>query len=172
MRQEKQLLLDEIKDHIEEYNSFIIMNYSGLDANATAAFRDQIVEMGGNMEVVKKRVLLKAAQAAGIELDSNVLEGHIGIVFAGADPIQATQAVFKLKKDTKAVNVLGGRFEGQLYNADDVEKLSKLPGKDEMRAQLLSVLEAPLSQTVAVMNSVLCSVLYCLENKCKESSSN
>ena len=168
MRQEKQLLLDEIKDQIEEYGSFVIMNYSGLDANATADFRNQLADMGGNLEMVKKRVLIKAAQSAGIELDSNLLDGHIGIVFTGADPIEATKAVFKLKKDTKAVNVLGGRFDGLLYGAEDVEKLSKLPGKDEMRAQLLSVLEAPLSQTVAVMNAVLCSVLYCLENKCKE----
>ncbi len=173
MRAEKQLLLDEIKEQIEQRESFVIMRYFGLDANITADFRRQIAEMGGDVEVVKKRILVKAAQEAGIELDLETLQGHIGLVFAGEDPVQTTKAVFKLRKDTgKAVDVLGGRFEGQLYNAEDVEKLSKLPVKDEMRAQLLGLFEAPMAQTVAVMQSALCCVLYCLENKANEESSN
>ena len=52
--------------------------------------------------------------------------------------------------------------------ASDVERLSKLPSKDEMRAQFLSVLEAPMSQTLAVMEALLTSVPYCLDNKCKQ----
>lgn len=174
MRQEKQLLLDEIKEQIEKRESFVIMRYFGLGANTTADFRRQIADMGGNVEVVKKRILVKAAQEAGIELDNEALQGHIGLVFAGSDAVQTTKAVFKLRKDSnKAVEVLGGRFEGQLYNAEDVEKLSNLPGRDEMRAQLLGLFEAPMAQTVAVMQSALCSVLYCLENKAKkEESSN
>ena len=50
----------------------------------------------------------------------------------------------------------------------DVESLSKLPGKDEMRAQLLAYLEAPMAQTLAVMDALLTSVVYCLENKSKQ----
>jgi len=173
MRAEKQLLLDEVKEQIEQRESFVIMRYFGLDANTTADFRRQIAEMGGDIEVVKKRILVKAAHEAGMELDLEALPGHIGLVFAGTDAVQTTKAVFKLRKDTnKAVEVLGGRLDGQLYNAEDVEKLSKLPGRDEMRAQLLGLFEAPMSQTVAVMQSALCSVLYCLENKAKEESSN
>jgi len=166
MRAEKQLLLDEIKDLIEENASFVVMQYIALKANTATDFRRRIAEMDGKVEVVKKRLLVKAAQQAGIQLDLQELPGHIGLVFAGHDPVQTTKAVYKLKKETNnAVDVLGGRFEGQLYNADDVEKLSKLPGRDEMRAQLLGMFEAPQAQTIAVMQSLLCSVLYCLENK-------
>lgn len=173
MRQEKQLLLDEIKEQIEKRPSFLIMRYLGLGANMATDFRRQMAEMGGNVEIVRKRILVKAALEAGIALDIKALPGHIGIVFAGKDAVQTSKAVFKLEKDTeKAVQVVGGRIDGKLYSAEQVETLSKLPGRDEMRAQLLSVFEAPMSQTVAVMQSVLCSVLYCLENKSKEESSN
>jgi len=173
MRPEKQLLLDEIQGQIEGHDAFVIMNYTGLDANMVNQFRCQIAESGGEVEMVRKRILVKAASAAGIELDLEQLPGHVSLVFGGKDAVQTTKTVFQLKKETgKSVNVIGGHFEGKFYNSEEVETLSKLPGKNEMRAQLLSVFEAPQQQTVAIMDSLLCSILYCMENKSKEESSN
>jgi large subunit ribosomal protein L10 len=60
-----------------------------------------------------------------------------------------------------------GQFDGNLYDSDAVEKLSKLPGKDEMRASLLGLFEAPMSQSLAVMEALLTSVIHCVENKRK-----
>jgi large subunit ribosomal protein L10 len=169
MRAEKQFLLDEVKQQIEQHPSFVIMKYLGLKANTIGDFRREIAGLGGDVEMVRKTILVKAAQAAGIELDIGELPGHIGIVFAGKDAIQTTKAVYKLSESSeKAVEVLGGNFEGQFYGAEDVEKLSKLPDRDTMRAQLLSVFEAPMAQTLAVMDSLLSSVVYCLENKSKQ----
>jgi len=169
MRQEKQLLLNEIKDQIEDYGSFVVMRYLSLNANKANAFRKEVAKFGGSVEVMRKRVLIKAAEAAGVTLDIADLPGHIGLVYSKADPVEMTKMVFKFSQENdKAVQVVGGRFDGTLYNAADVEKLSKLPGKDEMRAQLLSVFEAPMAQTLAVMEALLASVVYCLDNKCKQ----
>jgi large subunit ribosomal protein L10 len=171
MRHEKQLLLEEVKDQIDQFGSFLIMRYMNFSANAANNFRREIAKMGGNVEVVRKRVLIKAAQSAGIPLDIAALPGHIGLVFTGRDHLETTKTVFKFSQDlNKAVEVIGGRYEGQLYNAADMEKLSKLPSRDEMRAQLLSVFEAPMAQTLAVMGALLTSVPYCLDNKIKQES--
>ncbi len=169
MREEKELLKNEIKDKLESFGSFVIMQYAGLSANAANDFRREVRKNGGDVKVVRKRVLLKAAEDAGVSLDLSSLNGHIGIVFLGADPIEATKMVLKFGQDRdKVIQVLGGRFEGQLYAGADVERLSTLPGKDEMRAQLLSVFEAPLAQTLAVMEALLTSVPHCLNNKSKQ----
>ena len=169
MRPEKELLKNEIKEKFQRFGSFVIMQYAGLNANAANDFRRAIGKSGGDVEVARKRVLLKAATDAGIELDSSFLSGHIGIVFLGQDPIETTKAVFKFSQDReKVIKVLGGRFDDQMYTGADVERLSTLPSKDEMRAQLLSVLEAPLVQIVNTMDAVLTSVPYCLDNKCKQ----
>lgn len=170
MRAEKTLLRDEIREMLDSYGTFVIMGYSGLTANAAGSFRNEVVKLGGGLEVVKKRVLLKAAEAAGVHLSEDALQGHIGLVFAGEDPIPITKLVCKMSKETnEQVVVLGGRFDGSLYSADQVKMLAELPGKDEMRAQLLAVFEAPMQQTVSVMNTLLTSIVYCLENKSKES---
>lgn len=172
MRPEKELLKQEIKDKMDRHNgSFVIMQYAGLTANGANEFRREIAKMGGDVEVVRKRILEKAIEGSGIgKLDESYTNGHIALVFLGSDPIETTKAVYKFSKDLKMIQVLGGRFEGQLYPAEDVKRLSELPSKDQMRAQLLSVFEAPMAQTLAVVEAVLSSVVYCLDNKVKQDS--
>jgi large subunit ribosomal protein L10 len=172
MRQEKQLLLDEVKGQMDKHGTFVIMSYQKVTANLANQFRNEIAQLGGNVEVVRKRLLVRAADGIGLKLDLEGLPGHIGLVLAGKDPIETTKAVFRFSQENdQALQVLGGRFEGQFYDGKQVEMLSSLPGKDEMRAQLLATFEAPLSQVLAVMEALLSSVVYCLDNKCKEEKS-
>lgn len=171
MRAEKQLLLDEIKGKINKSNSFILTKYASLKANTSNTLRDELAKAGAEMEVVRKRVFVKAAESLGIILDVKNLEGHIGVVFTESDPIEATKAVMQFgKNNEKAIQVIGARLDGTLYHAADVEKLSKLPGKNEMRAELLGLFEAPMAQTLAVMEALLSSVIYCLDNKSQQDS--
>lgn len=166
MRQDKQLLLNEIKGQIDQYGSFVVMRYLKLSANKANSFRREVSKLGGNVEVMRKRVLIKAAEAAGVNLNLKELPGHIGLVYASKDPLEMTKFVLQFSQENdKSIEVVGGRIDGQLYNAADVNTLSKLPGKNEMRSQLLSVFEAPMAQTLAVMDALLSSVVYCLDNK-------
>lgn len=166
MRKEKQLLLDEIKEKIEGSNALVLTQYQSLKPDLSADFRMQLTKAGGGFAVVKKRVLLKAAEAGGLKLDEMALEGHIGVAFAYEDPIPMTKAVFDFAKENKhTLTILGGQFEGKLCNAEDVKAISELPTQDEMRAQFIGLLEAPMSQTLSVMEALLTSIMHCLENK-------
>jgi large subunit ribosomal protein L10 len=169
MKKEKQLLLDEVKGQIDQYNSFVIAMYAKVPATALSQLRREVHSQGGDVHMIKKTILIKAAKDAGIELSENELPGHISVIYGGKDPLETTKHVLKFSKENdNAFSVLGGRFDGKYYKAKDVEMLASLPGKDEMRAQLLSVLEAPLSQTVGAMDAILTSLLHCLENKSKK----
>ena len=55
-----------------------------------------------------------------------------------------------------------------MCTAADVEAIAKLPNLNEMRAQFLGLLEAPMAQNAQVVHAVLASVLYCLEEKGKQ----
>ncbi len=171
MRKEKQFLLDEIKDKIEASKAFVLTKYERVNPNMAADFRVRLGKSGGDFEVVRKRILIKAAQAAGIALNPQLLEGHIGVVFAVTDPVQVTKALYDYSKENEDVlTVLGGQFDGKLYSAQDVEVLSKLPSKNEMRAQLLSILEAPMAQVLSVMEALLTSLMHGIENKTQSNS--
>jgi large subunit ribosomal protein L10 len=168
MRPEKQLLRDGIKGKIGGSKGFLLARYSKMDPNLASKFRFSLHKTGGDFEVISKRILLKAAEAAGCPLDRALLEGHIGVVFAEEDLLGTAKAVFKFKEENEEmIEVVGGRFEGQLYSAKEMEALSKLPSKKEMQAQLLGLFEAVPSQTLSVIDALLTSVAYCLDNKSK-----
>jgi large subunit ribosomal protein L10 len=139
-----------------------------MDPNMAYAFRTALVQTGADFEVVRKRILLKAAEVAGCTLDKATLAGHVGVVFVEEDPVQSTKALFKFRKENEGVlEIIGGRFEGRICSAVDVELIANLPGKEEMRAQFLGLLEAVPAQTLGVMDALLTSVVYCLDNKSK-----
>jgi large subunit ribosomal protein L10 len=166
MRKEKQYLLDEVKSYLSQGPEFLLMKYEKLNANKANDFRREIVKRGGQVTMMRKRLLVKAAHENGFNLDLKQLPGHIGLVFPGADFLEATKFTFDFSKQTEnALEVIGGRFEGEVHSANSMLMLSQLPGKDEMRAQLLGVLQAPLAETLAVIEALLCSVPHCLQNK-------
>jgi len=169
MRAEKQLLLDEIQEKIEGSKGFIVARYQDFSAARAREFRDHVAEVGGEFEVVRKRVFVKAALASGIEFDVQALEGHVGIIFAQDDVTQVAKSTVKYGDDNdKSVAVLGGQIEGEYCSAEEVEAIAKLPSLQELRAQILGLFEAPMSQTVAAFQAALTSILYCVEEKSKK----
>lgn len=172
MRQDKQLLLNEAREIIEQHGSFVIIRYAGLNSEMTTTFRQEVIKAGGDVEMLRKRLLMQAADQQGISLTREMLPGHVGLVFGGKDFFEITQTVFRLAQElNNAIEVIGGRFDGQMYNGKEIEAISKLPPLPQMRAEFLATLEAPLSHTLAVLDALLCSVPYCLENKGQEEGS-
>ncbi len=171
MRAEKQFLLDEIKEKIKSSNAMIVTNYKSVTPNKAWDFRHKLREMESSFEVVKKRIFLKATQECGLEVNLDQLDGHIGVIFTKDDTVGPAKQIFTFNKENGAeISVLYGVLEGKKYSAEDIEALSKLPNMPEMRAQFLGLLEAPMSQTLSVMQSLLTSVIYCLDNKAKQAS--
>ena len=169
MREEKQLLLDEIKEKIEESTGFVALNYKSFPVAKARVFRDAVAEMGGEFEVVRKRVFVKAAEALGISLNIKVLSGHVGVIFSSGDATALIKGAVKFgEENDQAVAVLGGHIDGALCTAADIEAIAKLPGINELRAQFLGLLEAPMAQNAQVFQAVLAGVLYCLEEKGKQ----
>jgi large subunit ribosomal protein L10 len=166
MRQEKQLLLDEIRQKMEASPCLILTRYSKWSAGTAHQFRRSVRAKGADFEVVRKRVFLKAAQAAGVSIPEDWLQGHIGVVFVQGDALAAAKEIDRFSQENESsLEVLGGRIDGLMMNGADVVALSKLPGKDEMRAQLLGLLEAPMANTLAVMEALLTSVAHAAENR-------
>ena len=163
MRAEKQLLLDEIQEKIDASSAMIITSYDRIAPNFSWAFREELAKSGGLLEVVRKRIFLKAAEKSGLELDPSQLKGHIGVVFIQqSDAIPSAKAVYKFSEEA-GLEVVCGQIEGKTVDGSEVEQLSKLPGLEEMRAQFIALLVSPLTQTLAVFEAVMAETLSVIE---------
>ena len=99
-------------------------------------------------------------------VDRKALGGHIGIVFSQGDIIEMTKVVSEFSEENeKVVQILAGQIDGKFYDAQKVAMLSKLPGKNQMRAEFIGLLEAPMAQTVGILDAMLTSILHCMSNR-------
>lgn len=170
MRKEKQLLLDQIKDRIDSSKAMIVTSYDKLEPNTAWELRETLAKAESELEVVKKRVFLKAAELSGIKIEESLLEGHVGVVFIDQDDAMVpAKALVKFGKDNNdLIKVLCGQIEGKMVPGADVVELSKLPSLDEMRAILVGLLVSPMTQTLSVMEAALAGPLSVIEQKSKE----
>lgn len=155
MREEKQFLLDQIEDQLQNHEAFVVTDYAGLSANEAARMRSELKKRGACLSVVRKRVFAKALSKMNLNIDLGVLAGHIGIVFAPSEAMDTFKFVCDFSKEASRPNILSGRFEGKIIEAKTVKALASLPSRDEMRAQFLGTLEAPMAQMLAVMEALI-----------------
>lgn len=172
MLEEKQLLLDEVKENLTQETGFIVLNYKKLAPNEVANFRQELYDSGSRLFVTKKRLFDKASQDAGCACELKEFEGHLAIVSCTSDFVKTTKALCKFQKDVgDNIEILGGYFESKECSPEQVKEISSLPSEKEMKAMLLGLFEAPMSQTLAVFEALLTSVPHCLENKVQKENS-
>ncbi len=170
MRKEKQYLFDEIEGQLEGNSSFVVVSYEKMEPNLSWSFRTSLKEVGADLEVVKKRIFFKVLQKKQIESTLSDLSGSIGVILAGQDVIGASKKVVKFNEENEnRIKPIFAFSENVLYTAAEVKKLAELPSQEEMRAQFLGTLQAPMAETLSVIEGLLTSVMYCLENKAKSS---
>lgn len=169
MRKEKQLLFDEIKEKVKLSKALLVAKYERITTREMWAFRNTLSKNFSELEVVKKRILLKVLQKCGYSYDPKELSGHIAVVFVGTpgDAVSAAKVVFEFSKETNKIQFVRGEIDGASYLKEDLIALCGLPSINELRAQFLGLLEAPMSQTLSVMQSILTSVMFALEEKKK-----
>jgi large subunit ribosomal protein L10 len=169
MIEEKQFLLDEVKEKIGKAKGFVMLSYQTLNASRARAFRSQMAHIGAEFAVGRKRLLVKAAEEQGISLRELPLSGHIGILLTYEDATAIVKAAAKFTEENdKSLTLLGGHIDGALCTAEDIDAIVKLPSLPEMRAQLLALLMAPMTQTAQTCQAILASILYCIEEKTKK----
>ena len=172
MRPEKQLLLDELNEMIDTSSSMIVARYDRLNPQQSWDLSEQLNKSKSNFKVVKKRILYKAAEDKNLPFKADKFDGHIGVVFIQGDSLDAAKTVVKFQEDNEElIEIITGQIDGKVCTKEEIKILSTLPSKDEMRAQLLGLFQAPLSETLSVMESLLTSVMHCLENKKDKESS-
>lgn len=155
MRKEKPLYLDEFKERINASKGMIILQYRKLEPNASWELRESLAKNGGTLEVVPKRVFVKALESSSFEMDTSNFQGHIGAVFLGVDDsTPCVKDVFDFSKSNGDIfEIICGSMEGKIVPGSDLEIIAKLPGMNDMRAMMIGLFTAPMSQMLSVLEA-------------------
>ncbi len=169
MRPEKNLLREEIQNELLKAKSFIIARYNKLDPDMAWKMSGRLKKSSSHFEVVKKRVLAKAIQEAKLPLEMKKFSGHIGVLFIQGDPITGIKSFFEMNDEwNQNFEVQQAMHEGQAYSSKDIEAIAKLPTLPVLRSLFLSTIQSPLANLLTVLQGILTSLPYGLENKMKK----
>ena len=152
-KSQKEKVVADLVERLRATDSLIVADYRGLTNAQLVDLRAKLRGSGARLTVVKNTLTRRAAEQAGTEAILALLEGPTAIAFVEAegDPVAVATALADAAKDTKVLALRGGLLAGQTLTGADVEELAKLPAPEVVKAQLVGVIVAPLTQLAALI---------------------
>lgn len=172
LKADKQEVIDQIKEQFQKSSSAICVDFRGVNVEKITQFRRQVKEASGNYQVVKNTLARRAIAETPFEELGQFLVGPTGIVFCQGEPMDPAKVVTNFTKETDgALQVKGGVVDGTVFDAKGIERVSKLPSRQEMLTQLVSSLQSPISGLVGTLQGVTREFVYTLQAIADQKSS-
>ena len=156
MRIEKIAILDEVVARVKDSDYCFIVNHGGVSVAAMAKLRGELRKLDSRLLVVKNTHLAKVAKEKGWSDDVNaMLSGPTAVVTGHGEPTAVAKAVMEFVNDKDLAgkaSVKGADYDSKIVDAAMVEALSKVPGKNELRATLLMLLKEPATRLARVLS--------------------
>ena len=155
-RLEKQAFINEIARKFQESELLVLADYTGMDVETMNAFRRKLdAEDSVEFRVVKNTLCTRAVQGTEKEPLAEHFVGPTAVLFGYSDPVAPAKLLQEfLKENAKALKIKGGFYAGKPISEADIVALSKLPSREELLAQLLGTLQAPMAQFLSVLAGV------------------
>lgn len=154
--------MERLRQDIAGAQSLVLTDYRGLSVAEKQDLTRRMREAGARYSVVKNSLFKLALGERGEQLAEQLI-GPTAILYLGDDPISPTKALYAFIQETNKVSVKGAIIEGETYDADQVEELSKLPGRDELLGQVVAAVGSPLTGLVFTLQGVLNNVVWTLK---------
>ena len=150
----KKTAVEEIKNLISSSKSIVLVDYKGITVSDDTALRKSMRENNVTYKVIKNTLFNKACEQLGIAGLEESLNGTTAFAFSSEDETAAPRLVKNAAKEYKALSIKAGLYNGKAIDEKEVMVLASIPGKEQLVAQLLYVLNAPVASLARAFKAI------------------
>jgi large subunit ribosomal protein L10 len=153
-REQKQGIVERYERSLAKAPHAFLVSYQGIKVNDVTELRARVRAVGGDYEVVKNTLALRAIQGKPLAALSSTFNGPIAVVFTEGDAVAVAKTLTEFAKTVPAVVFRGGIVDGRPIAANEVEQIAKLPSREELIAKLLYLLQSPIARLVRTLSAI------------------
>jgi large subunit ribosomal protein L10 len=162
-REEKASIVQELSDKFAKAKIAIISDYRGLTVTELEGLRVALRKSDSEVRVAKNTLLRRAAEGTPFEPMNKHFKGTSALTVSYTDPVGPAKVLVDFAKAHEKLQIRSAVMDGKILSPEDLVALSKLPSKEILLSQLLSVMQAVPTGFVRVLNAVPQKLVYALQ---------
>jgi len=170
-RSEKKQVIEQLSDRVGQASIALVTDFRGLKVEELETLRSRLREEGVHYQVVKNTLARLALDDSPHAVIKDEFKECCALALGYDDPVVAAKVLSKFAKENKKFFVRFGSYEGKMLSADDIEALSKLPGREQLLSMMMGTMNAVPGNFVGLFANMLRNMLYAL-NGIKEQKEN
>jgi large subunit ribosomal protein L10 len=171
-KQEKNEIIEVLKDKFSQFNNFYITNTESLSVEQISKLRRICFDKNVEMKVAKNTLIKKALESIDNDRFSDVYESLNGVtaLLFSENAKEPAMIISSFRKDSKGERpVLKAAFiDGDVFAGDDqLEPLTRLKSKNDLIGEVIGLLQSPAKNVISGLNAgnKLASLVKALEER-------
>ena len=149
-RSEKSAVIEEVTALAAKAQTLVMAEYRGITVAAMTELRVKARAAGVNLSVLKNTLARRAVAGSAFEVAGDQMTGPLIYSFS-EDAVAAAKVVADFAKTNDKMVIRAGVYAGKSLDAEGVKQLANIPTKEVLLAQLLGLMQSPVSRTARVL---------------------
>ena len=160
-REDKARVIEDLAEKLRG-SAVVLVDYKGINVAQSTELRARSRESGVDFVVAKNTLAKRAADQAGVEGLDEFLVGPTAIAFS-EDPVVGAKLMAEFAGQVESFVLKGGLLKGgRVLDEAGVVALSRLPGREQLIAQVVGGIGSPLTSFVTVLNNTVQGLVVAL----------
>ncbi len=149
-RSEKEAVISDVTTLAAKAQTLVIAEYRGITVADMTKLRNNARSAGVSLSVLKNTLARRAVAGSAFEVVADQMSGPLIYAFS-VDAVAAAKVVAEFSKTNDKLAIRAGAYGGKVLDVNGVRQLASIPSKEVLLAQLLGLMQSPISRTARVL---------------------